>query len=322
MTKRIGRRRLLAGAGALSVFGLSGLGCSSRKNASKDAPPAMSVYSAAPEAGAPPRGAVRMLEWDVPGGTNGAGRVAVLVPAWGAPDERFPVLFALHGRGEALKNPKDGALGWPRDYALTRAYARLAAPPLTDDDLEKMSDRARLQRTNADLAARPFGGVITVCPYLPDLDLADQGGIRTYGRFLIEVVLPRVRAETPAMPAPSATGIDGVSLGGAVALRVGLANPQAFGALGTLQAAVQRQQAAELAAAARAARAKNPALKLRLLTSDGDYFKDAIQAIDRAWKDGGIEHEYVEVPGPHDYPFNRGPGAFEMLLWHDRALRG
>jgi len=22
----------------------------------------------------------------------------------------------------------------------------------------------------------------------------------------------------------------------------------------------------------------------------------------------------------HDYPFNRGPGAIEMLLWHDRVL--
>jgi len=28
------------------------------------------------------------------------------------------------------------------------------------------------------------------------------------------------------------------------------------------------------------------------------------------------------VTGPHDYAFNRGPGALEMLAYHDRVLRG
>jgi iron(III)-salmochelin esterase len=28
------------------------------------------------------------------------------------------------------------------------------------------------------------------------------------------------------------------------------------------------------------------------------------------------------IPGGHDYTFNRGPGGIEMLLWHDRVLRG
>ena len=30
----------------------------------------------------------------------------------------------------------------------------------------------------------------------------------------------------------------------------------------------------------------------------------------------------VVVTGPHDYAFNRGPGAIEMLAYHDRVLRG
>lgn len=311
---QLGRRGFVLGAAAL-------LGCS-RRDATKSAPPAMSVFAAAPDAGRGPTGAVRLLEWDIDAREGGPGRVAVLVPAWAEPSERFPVLVALHGRGEALKSPRDGALGWARDYALTRAYRRLAAPPLTDDDLERMSDPARLKKTNDELAQRPFGGVITVCPYLPDLDLVDPGPIRAYGRYLVEVVLPRVRRDTPALPAPAATGIDGVSLGGAVALRVGLGMPEAFGAVGTLQAAVQKRQAPDFVALARAARAKNPKLRLRLLTSDGDYFREAIQAVGKAWRDASVDHDYVEVPGPHDYPFNRGPGAFEMLLWHDRVLRG
>jgi enterochelin esterase-like enzyme len=133
-------------------------------------------------------------------------------------------------------------------------------------------------------------------------------------------VLPRVRAELPVLPAAAATGIDGVSLGGAVALRVGLGNPDAFGAVGSLQAALGEDQITELTELAKAARATNPALKLRLLTSKEDYFRGAISHTSAAWKAAGIEHDYADVPGPHDYPFNRGPGAIEMLLWHDRML--
>ena len=36
----------------------------------------------------------------------------------------------------------------------------------------------------------------------------------------------------------------------------------------------------------------------------------------------GVAHDVRELAGPHDYVFNRGPGGVEMLLFHDRALRG
>jgi hypothetical protein len=245
----------------------------------------------------------------------------VIVPSWTGPAERLPVLIALHGRGEATKGPADGVLGWPRDYALLRAIERVSAPPLTSGDFEGFVDPKRLLDTNAGLASRPFRGLVVVCPYLPDVDLRQPGPIQAYGRYLLDAVLPRVRAELPVLAAPSACGIDGVSLGGAVALRVGLGNPEAFGAVGTLQAALGEDQVPELVALARAARVRNPALALRLLTSHEDYFRTAISRTSAAWRAAGIEHDFADVPGPHDYPFNRGPGAIEMLLWHDRSLR-
>lgn len=58
------------------------------------------------------------------------------------------------------------------------------------------------------------------------------------------------------------------------------------------------------------------------MTSDGDYFLGANHAIDQAYTASHIAHEFLVVPGPHDYVFNRGPGSIEMLLFHDRALRG
>jgi S-formylglutathione hydrolase FrmB len=76
--------------------------------------------------------------------------------------------------------------------------------------------------------------------------------------------------------------------------------------------------------ALRAAQAhqKNPALSFRLLTSDGDYFLESTKAISAAMKQAGVPNTLFIARGPHDYPFNRGPAVYEMLLHHDRVLRG
>jgi enterochelin esterase-like enzyme len=261
---------------------------------------------------------VRTLEWDLGQGN----RAVVLVPAWGGADARYPVLVALHGRGEAVKGPERGAWGWARDYALVRAIERVCAPPLTAADLEGFADEARLARQNRSLAERPFGGLVVVCPWVPDLDLKSDVALREYAAFVTGVLLPRVRRETPALQAPAATGIDGVSLGGAVALRVGLGRPEAFGAVGALQPAILNDPPAEWVEIAKAARARNPQLKLRLLTSTEDYYRGAVERASAALQKADVAHELAVVPGPHDYPFNRGPGAVELLLFHDRALRG
>jgi iron(III)-salmochelin esterase len=271
----------------------------------------------APDAEARPRGQVGTQTWTF----DNDGRAVVIVPAWTKPDEKLPILVTLHGRGEANKGPVEGVMGWPRDYALLRAIDRVCSPPLTTTDYEGFSDPKRLADTNAGLVKEPFRGLIVLCPYLPDVDLHKPAPIMDYGRYLLEKVIPRVRKELPALESPAAMGIDGVSLGGAVSLRVGLGNPKAFGAVGSLQAALAEDQITELTDLARAARAKNPALKLRLLTSKEDYFRSAISHTSASWRSAGVEHDYADVPGPHDYPFNRGPGAIEMLVWHDRCLR-
>jgi hypothetical protein len=252
---------------------------------------------------------------------EGAGTAAILVPAWGEKDARYPVLVALHGRGEALKGPDRGGFGWPRDYDLVHAIERVARPPITDEDLEGFVDPAHQAEMNRALAARPFEGLVVACPYVPDMDLRTFKDMRAYGRWIVDTFLPRVRKETPAIASVEATGIDGVSLGGATALRVGLMNAEAFGAIGALQPAVFEDQAQEWTEVARAARAKKPRMPLRLVTSKEDYYHAAILRLSSAWRAGGVSHDFVDVPGPHDYAFNRGPGAYELLTWHDRALR-
>lgn len=303
----LGRRQLLAAMLASA--------CSRRKEPepARPAPTAPPVLDAASPA---PRGTTRLLSWEFD-----VGKAAVIVPAWGEPSARHPVLVALHGRGEALKGPDRGALGWPNDYSLLHVIERVCDPPLTRDDLLGFVDEDRLAQQNRELAAKPFGGLVIACPYVPDLDLRSDADLRAYGRFVLEQLLPRVYRETPALGTPESTGIDGVSLGGAVALRVGLGNPRAFGAVGALQPAIRADQATELTEIAKAALAKQPRLKLRLLTSSDDGFRPAVEKASEAWRLASVPHEMVLVPGPHDYPFNRGPGAVELLLFHDRSLR-
>jgi enterochelin esterase-like enzyme len=238
-------------------------------------------------------------------------------------DERFPLLIALHGRGEALKGPVRGARGWVDDYALGRAIRRLSMPPLTPEDFEDIVDPKRLNFLNLSLKARPYAGLVVLCPYTPDILNGERPFERAqpYARFLVDTLIPRARRELPVLSTVQATGIDGVSLGGRLSLLSGLYQPQAFGAVATLQAAFDSTDSYRLAMLGVAAKKQNPGLRFRFLTSDGDYFLPANRAIDAAFTASHIEHEFVVVPGPHDYIFNRGPGAIEMLLYHDRALR-
>ncbi len=300
------------------VVGLLASACS---RAARDKPASAKVVAsvAAPpvnDAAAPTCEGAELVEWSFSGVTT---RVAILRPK-NVQNARFPALVALHGRVEAVKGPEMGALGWPNDYALMRAIARVCSPPLVAFDFEGLVTDEHLAELNAQLAARPWRGLVVVCPYVPDLDLRKDSELVDYGKFVADVILPRVAREMPVVTGPAATGIDGVSLGGAVALRAGLALPQTFGAVAALQPAIDDARVHDLVDLARAARAKRPELALRITTSHEDYYRDVTRSLSNAWRTAGVTHDFSELPGPHDYVFNRGPGAYEMLMWHARVL--
>lgn len=250
--------------------------------------------------------------------------VVISVPAAPSAEARFPVLVAFHGRGESLKGSRRGARGWLDDYLLSRASDRLEHPPLVPADFETYVSAARLAEINAALRAEPYGGLIVVCPYLPDVlqrDAAWAAGA-SLADFIADTLLPRVYAKTPALGTPASTGIDGVSLGGRAALLVGFARPLAFGSVGSLQAALDASEVPRFADLGAQALAQNPRLALRILTSEEDYFRNQNQALSAALSERGVAHGFALVLGTHSYQFNRGPGALEMLLFHSRVLRG
>jgi iron(III)-salmochelin esterase len=266
----------------------------------------------------------RELTWTFDEGAFGPTDVVLSIPIDADANARFPVLIALHGRGESLKGSRRGARGWIDDYELDRAMQRLSRPPLRARDFEGYVSRERLRRINRALVGQPYSGLIVVCPFLPDV-LRRENAFKEaepLAAFIVDVLLPRVYATTPALATPASTGIDGVSLGGRAALLVGFARPRAFGAVGALQAAIDGTEIERFAELGARALADNPNLSLRLLTSDKDHFLRVNEQLSAELKARGVQHRYSRVQGNHSYRFNRGPGALEMLLFHDRTLRG
>ena len=313
---------------ALAALWLLALGASSacRRNAppgSEQTRRAQSLGGTARTQPPQPLLPAQEITWDYPETELGPMRVVVLIPEREA-GARLPVLVAMHGRGEALKGPELGARGWIDDYTLPATVERLHRPPITLDDLHGFADEARLARLNTSLAERPYRGLIVVCPYTPDTLPADESIDKALplSRFVVETVLPRAYRETPAIGTPESTGIDGVSLGGRAALGIGLLRPRAFAVVASLQAALRSDNSADILRRAREAKAQKPDLFVRLLTSSDDYFLKANQLLAADLAALGIRTELVLVPGPHDYEFNRGPGGYEMLMFHDRVLRG
>lgn len=271
----------------------------------------------------PPSSLWHMASFDGGPDTPDGQRAMILAP-WtglGGPDPASrPLLIALHGRGEAGRGLEAGAGGWPNDYLLDVMDRRLREPPLTARDLRDMTSPERLAKLNASLARDPYRGLGVACPYTPDLRDKSVEGARGYARFLVDRLLPKLRADTGSAATREATGIDGVSMGGRLSLLIGLSHPEVFGAVGTLQPAIREDEAPMISALAQKAMSQAK-VKLRLVTSDSDPFRPAVVAASERLRADGVPHELLVVPGTHSYEFNRGPGGAEMLVWHERVLR-
>jgi enterochelin esterase-like enzyme len=138
--------------------------------------------------------------------------------------------------------------------------------------------------------------------------------------FVTRELLPRLSSELPVSAEPASRGLDGVSLGGRAALVIGFTEAKAFGTLGAIQPALDEEELPRFAALAEAALRSNPALKLRLLTSHEDYYREVVNDFAALLRERGVRHRLELVSGDHSYEFNRGPGVIEMLLFHSREL--
>ena len=233
------------------------------------------------------------------------------------PGERWPVVVALHGLGEVALGTERGYLGWNVQYGLPKAFEALMRGRLTTADYGGFVRPAQLERRNAALAAAAFPGIAVITPFVPDLLAPERAeDLARYEAWVAGPMLAQVRAAYPGIAQTRAgTGIDGVSMGGRIALSTGLRHPEVFGSVGGIQPAV-RGDAETLAGLASI---ENPQY-IRLLSSDGDPFLPATRELSTAFRGRGVTHDLVVVPGPHAYEFNRGPGGIELLVFHAGVL--
>lgn len=265
------------------------------------------------------------LRFSVPGLGGPQGAREHVIGVWSKPntvDDKLPIVIAFHGKGESALGPTRGYAAWVERYGLGKAYAALLDPPLTAAAFGGLARAGELSALNEELRAHAFQGVLTVGVYTPDLLLAvgEPEKIQRYAEWVAHTLVPEVQRKLPvASTIPRQVGVDGVSLGGMVALEVGLRFPAVFGAVGAMQPAVRGREAL-LAALAEQARSKHHQ-NLRLLSSDRDPLLPVTQTLSQELRKRHVAHQLVVTPGGHDYAFNRGPGAIELLHFHDRALR-
>lgn len=234
-------------------------------------------------------------------------------------DENLPTLVALHGKGEANRGPDRGFLGWVVDYRLPDAFGALQRGRVTEADYGRLVRAEHLAHVNASLQARPFGGLLVITPYTPDLMSQPVGSadIQEFGAWVAGELLSQVRERFVAASRDAdKTAIDGVSLGGRLALEVGFSHPEAFGAVGATQPAITGRERALVDLVG--ALPKPP--RIRLLSSEDDPYLPVTRKLSSLLRERQIAHEFGVVPGPHNARFNRGPGGIEMLLYYDREL--
>jgi len=300
------------GLGRRSVLGLGALAL----------PLSTRISRAATEGAAADR--FDLYDWKLEGSADLSKRAIVLVPRDVPAGTRIAQLVLLHGLGETSDETL-GARAWIDRYGLLTSHARLSRPPVLPESKRRDLTSEHAAEINDELRTRPFDGrMVLVCPFTPNVWRLPNsaGALDRLAAWVAEVLLPEVRAKTPAAPSPERTGIDGCSLGGFVALEIFLRKPALFGAWGGVQAALREASAPKWAdRIGEAVKIAGPR-HLHIETSRGDPFFAANAALSRELEKRRVRHDFAVLPGPHDQPWLREAGTLEMLLWHDRALGG
>jgi enterochelin esterase-like enzyme len=246
-------------------------------------------------------------------------RALVLSPRARHPGERWPVLVLLHGLGET-GNERLGLRAWSDRYGLIESDARLRRPPISRRHASPYLTGQRAEALNAEIARRPYRGFVFVCPFTPNVYKIHPtaGALDRFADWLVGTLLPIVHERSPSLRDPASTALDGCSLGGYVALEVFLRKPEAFGALGCVQAGVSANQANLFARKLRATFDRVGPRPLHIETSSWDPSMKDHHAMSTRLTALGVAHDYEVLPGGHDQIFLREVGTLEMLFWHDR----
>ncbi len=329
-SRRRPRASGLAGSGSrlwllLLATSLTVAGCQSARSAPEASPPPTAKQERAAASGqaegggteTQPRVPLQWVNYELSSSTLGPIPALVRVPVHIA-STRLPALVLLHGRGEAQKSPKRGARGFVDDYGLEAAWQWLEGKPGARTAPPGLPTSYR-QGVEAELDRVPFSAMVLVMPYLPDRFRGSEAFVNApeYARQLTELVT-RVKADLPVRQDRGGWALDGISLGGRVAMVCMADLTPHFAAFGSVQAAIDERELTVFADVLARARTLDPNLRFTLATSDQDYFRLVLEHYRAALNTRNLAHEWVMLPGDHSYTFNRGPGVTHLLLTYDR----
>lgn len=249
-------------------------------------------------------------------------RMTLVIPQKILPSSNLSLLVLLHGLGET-GDQRLGAFAWLERYGLASSISRLVHAPVVRTSKRGDLTADHLRAVNADLAASPFNGFVIACPYTPNVNRAPnlKTALDGYADWITDVVIPAARREAAVTTDSTRIAIDGCSLGGFVAIEVFLRKPLAFGALGTVQAAIGAHRAAPYADRLAKLIQDHGPRSIHIETSSADPFREANEALAAELTTRRVTHETIVLPGPHDQPWLREVGTLEMLRWHDRRFQ-
>ena len=220
------------------------------------------------------------------------------------PHRRFPVLYMHDGQnlfdpGTSFVPGVDWHVGHTADdFILTGAVQPLIIVGIYN------AGKARINEYTPTKAPRLGGG------------RADS-----YGKFLLQEVMPFIQREYRVLPDARVTGMGGSSLGGLLSLYLGLKHPQVFGRLAALSPSVWWNQRAIDHFTASVNVEPRPRIWLDIGTREGprivhevEQFRDIL--LQKGWQlDRDLHYERVEGAEHNEAAWAKRVGPFLQFLY-------
>lgn len=158
--------------------------------------------------------------------------------------------------------------------------------------------------------------------YTPSRDKKMGGGkADRYGQMLLEEIKPFVESQYRTLSGPANTGLGGSSLGGLLAIYLGLRFPQVFGKLAVLSPSVWWNRGWILNFASRVALPARPRIWLDVGTKEGVRSAENVRRlcsvlVEKGWHEGGdLQFEVISGAEHNEAAWAQRVGPFLQFLF-------
>jgi predicted alpha/beta superfamily hydrolase len=216
---------------------------------------------------------------------------------------RYPVLYMHDGQNLFDRATAFGGQDWNMHGAADRLIAEGLITPLLIVGIYN-TGKARINEYTPSKAPK-LGG----------------GRANSYGKFLVQEVMPFVQGQYRTAPEPSTTGIGGSSLGGLLSLYLGLKFPKVFGKVAALSPSVWWDQREIVRTVAATTVRSRPNVWLDVGTKEGartvpdvEQFRDVL--LKKGWRLGeDLHYERVEGGEHNEAAWSQRIGRVLQFLY-------